>query len=142
MLRYWAPMLVPGLVQIEAYARALYIAMGHDKDTVSELVEGRMARQAILHQPEPPDVTIVLWEPVLRNLIGSGQDMRDQLARLLELSERPQFHIHVLPSRLGANAGLGGAINLAATGEAPELLLSDGLVEDVVTADPAFVRNA
>lgn len=141
-LRYWAPLLVPGLVQTEAYARALYTAMGHDKDKVTELVAGRLARHAILSQPEAPDTTILLWEPVLRNLIGSRQDMKEQVARLLDLSWRPHVHIQVLPSSLGANAGLGGAINLAATDDAPELLLSDGMVEDVVTADPAYVRRA
>src|ERR1700722_1608405 len=43
---------------------------------------------------------------------------------------------------LGANSGLGGAINLAATDDAPELLLSDGLVEDQLSQDPTVVRKA
>ena len=41
-----------------------------------------------------------------------------------------------------ANPGLGGAINLAATDDAPELLLSDGLVEDQLSQDPVVVRKA
>jgi transcriptional regulator with XRE-family HTH domain len=141
-LRYWAPVIVPGLVQIPAYARELFAAMGHDEGKVSELVEVRMGRQAILDQPDPPDVTIALWEPVLHHLIGSPEVMRDQLARLVELSRRPQILIHVLPGKLGANAGLGGAINLASTNDAAELLLSDGLVEDQLTNDQTLVRKA
>jgi transcriptional regulator with XRE-family HTH domain len=140
-LRYWAPVIVPGLVQTPAYARELFAAMGHDEDKVSELVDIRMGRQAILDLPDPPDVTIALWEPVLHHLIGSPAVMRDQLARLIELSTRPRILIHILPGRLGANVGLGGAINLAATDDA-ELLLSDGLVEDRLTNDPALVRKA
>src|ERR1039458_4943223 len=46
--------------------------------------------------------------------------MRNQLARLVELSTRPRILIHILPGKLGANAGLGGAINLAATGDRAE----------------------
>jgi hypothetical protein len=141
-LRYWAPVIVPGLVQTPAYARELFAAMGHDEGKISELVEVRMGRQAILDQADPPDVTIALWEPVLQHRIGSPEVMRGQLARLVELSRRPQILIHVLPGRLGANAGLGGAINLAATNDAAELLLSDGLVEDRLTNDPALVRKA
>jgi transcriptional regulator with XRE-family HTH domain len=141
-LRYWAPVIVPGLVQTPAYARELFAAMRHDEGKISELVEIRMARQAILARPDPPDVTTVLWEPVLHHMIGSREVMKDQLARLVELSRRPQVLIHVLPGKLGANAGLGGAINLAAVDDAPELLLSDGLVEDRLTNDPALVRKA
>ncbi|HEX2823579.1 MAG TPA: helix-turn-helix transcriptional regulator [Streptosporangiaceae bacterium] len=141
-LRYWAPVIVPGLVQTPAYARELFAAMGHDESKVSELIEIRMGRQAILDLPDSPDVTIALWEPVLRHLIGSPEVMREQLARLVELSMRPRILVHILPGKLGANAGLGGAINLAATDEAAELLLSDGLVEDRLTNDPALVRKA
>jgi hypothetical protein len=50
--------------------------------------------------------------------------------------------IHILQARLGANAGLGGAINLAATDDTPELLLSDALVEDQLSQDPTMVRKA
>lgn len=139
-LRYWAPVLVPGLVQVEAYASALYIAMGHDSDKIIELVDGRMARQKILTRADPPDVTIVLWEPVLHHMIGSPEVMRAQLTRLLGLSRR--IVLHVLPGRVGANAGLGGPINLAAADGTPELLLSDGLVEDWLTNDPGQVRRA
>jgi hypothetical protein len=139
-LRYWAPVLVPGLLQTEDYARALYVAMGHDGEKVADLVEGRMKRQEILSRPEPPDVTVVLWEPVLHHMIGSPGVMRAQLERLADLSHR--IMVHILPGRVGANAGLGGAINLAAADDAPELLLSDGLVEDSLTSEPLLVRRA
>jgi transcriptional regulator with XRE-family HTH domain len=141
-LRYWAPVIVPGMFQTPAYTRALTTVMGYDEATISANVDARMARQAILGQPAPPDVTVVLWEPVLHHLIGSPEVMREQLARLLELSRRPTIMVQILPGRIGANTGLGGAINLAATADAPELLLSEALVEDAVTADPALVRRA
>lgn len=140
-LRYWAPILVPGIAQIEGYARALYVAMGFSDDEVEEMVRARMARQSILTRPDPPDVTIVVWEPVLYHLIGSAQVMCDQLDRLIELSRGP-VRIHVLPGELGANVGLGGAINLAATDDGPELLLADALIESRLTGDTSLVRRA
>jgi transcriptional regulator with XRE-family HTH domain len=141
-LRYWAPVIVPGLVQTEAYARELFAAMGFDEAKVTEFLEVRMGRQAIIDRPDPPDITIVVWEPVLHHQIGSRAVMREQLARLVDMSRRPAITIHVLPSSQGANPGLGGAINLAATDDAPELLLSDGLVEDQLSQDLTVVRKA
>ena len=88
-LRYWAPVIVPGLVQTEAYARELFGAMGFDDVKVTEFLEVRMGRQAIIDRPDPPDITIVLWEPVLHHQIGSRAVMREQLARLVDMSRRP-----------------------------------------------------
>jgi transcriptional regulator with XRE-family HTH domain len=141
-LRYWAPVIVPGLVQTEAYARELFTARGFEEADVGEFVEARMNRQALLNRSPAPDVTIVLWEPVLDHQIGTRAVMREQLNRLVDVSQRHTVAIHVLPSSLGANPGLGGAINLAATDDAPELLLSDGLVEDQLTQEPAKVHQA
>jgi transcriptional regulator with XRE-family HTH domain len=141
-LRYWAPIIVPGIAQTEAYARELFVATGMDTAKVSEFLEIRMGRQAIIGRPDAPDITVVLWEPVLHHQIGTSEVMRGQMARLIELSRLPTTTVHILLSRLGANGGLGGPINLAATDDAPELLGSDGLVEDQLTQDPAVVRKA
>lgn len=141
-VRYWAPIILPGIIQTPAYATELFKAMRFDAAKVAERLEVRMSRQAILERPDPPDITVVLWEPVLHHQIGTSETMRDQIARLLALSDMPTVTIHVLPSTQGANPGLGGAIQLAATIDAPELLLSDGLVEDQLTNDPEVVRRA
>jgi hypothetical protein len=50
--------------------------------------------------------------------------------------------IQIVPGSLGANAGLGGAINLAASDDAPELLVREALVEDEITNNPMLVRKA
>lgn len=141
-VRYWAPIILPGIVQTPAYATELFKAIRFDEAKVAERLEVRMSRQAILERPDPPDITIVLWEPVLHHQIGSSETMRDQLVRLLALSNMPTVTIHILPSSHGATPGLGGAIQLAATADTPELLLSDSLVEDHLTNDPAQVRRA
>jgi len=141
-VRYWAPIILPGIIQTPAYATALFAAMRFDAAKVTEKLEVRMGRQSILERADPPDITIVLWQPVLHHQIGTREVMRDQLARLVDLSDLPTVTIHVLPSLHGANPGLGGAIQLASTDDAPELLLSDSLVEDQLSNDPAVVRRA
>jgi transcriptional regulator with XRE-family HTH domain len=139
-LRYWAPTIVPGIAQTPAYAADLFRALGYDEETVTGLVELRIGRQAILKHPEPPDVTILFWEPVLHHQIGDAETMCEQLAALIELSARVM--IQVVPGKIGANAGVGGPIGLAATDDAPELLGSAALVEDHLTNNPVPVRKA
>jgi transcriptional regulator with XRE-family HTH domain len=141
-LRIWQPIIVPGIVQTPTYARELFVAMGMNGDQVSDYVQSRLSRQVILDRADPPSVVIVLDELALHRLIGTPEIMREQLERLLELSKRPNIHIHILPTRTGANAGLGGPIHLATGIGSPEVLLVGALIEDQVSADPALVRRA
>jgi transcriptional regulator with XRE-family HTH domain len=139
-LRYWAPTIVPGIAQTRSYATELFRVLGHDKAKIVELAEFRVSRQSIFTRDDPPDTTILLWEPVLHHQIGTAETMCEQLAHLLEPSSKAV--IQVVPGSLGANAGLGGAINLAACDNAPELLVSEALVEDQITNSPVLVRRA
>jgi len=141
-LRIWQPIIVPGIIQTPAYARELFAAMGMNDDQVSDYVQSRLSRQAILDQAEPPSVVIVLDELALHRLIGTPETMCEQLEHAIELSKRPNMHIHILPTRMGANAGLGGPIHLATGIGSPEVLLVGALIEDQVSADPALVRRA
>jgi DNA-binding XRE family transcriptional regulator len=138
-IRTWHPVIVPGLLQTEAYARALFTAMGMAPRDAEAQVELRMARQEILSRQKPPDLTFVLWEPVLRHQIGSPEVMREQLTKLLELPA--SVVVQVVPGDIGGNAGLGGAITLA-EGQKGAVLLVEALVEDQVTTDTDLVLRA
>ena len=140
-LRLWSPVLVPGLFQTAEYVRALHIAAGFDEDAAQGLVAVRLSRQTILDRPDPPLVVAVLDESVLHRLIGSPQMMADQLTHLADLSERSSVSVQVVPSDIGANAGLSGAFNLASGDGVPELLRMDA-VEDVTTDSRSLVRKA
>jgi hypothetical protein len=141
-LRIWQPIIVPGIIQTPPYARELFAAMGMNDDRVSDYVQSRLSRQAILDQADPPSVVIVLDELALHRFIGTPEIMREQLEHAIELSKRPNIHLHILPTRTGANAGLGGPIHLATGTGSPEVLLVGALIEDQVSADPALVRRA
>jgi transcriptional regulator with XRE-family HTH domain len=140
-LRIWQPLILPGLLQTAEYARALFTAMGHDADKADEMVAARLARQSIFDRAKPPNVSVVLDESVLHRLIGSPQVMHDTLAQAAALSERPCLMIQVLPAGNGANAGLGGAINLASRDGVPEVLLTEA-VEDQTTENRPLVQKA
>jgi transcriptional regulator with XRE-family HTH domain len=140
-LKIWQPLIVPGLFQIAEYARALFRAAGANQDRADDLVTVRLDRQTILDRPNPPHVVTVLDESVLHRLIGSPQIMAAQLTHLAELAEHTSISIQVLPSETGANAGLGGAFDLASSDGAPDVLRMEA-VEDVTAESRSLVRRA
>lgn len=114
-LRWWEPLLIPGLLQTRDYIRALLRAW-YPADTdeqIEQRVNERVARQVILDRATPPYLRIVLDELVLHRMIGSPATMRTQLTHLAEMGLRHSIAIQVLPATLGANPGLGGAFILA-----------------------------
>jgi hypothetical protein len=141
-LRIWQPIMFPGILQTPAYTRALFAVTGMADDQIDDYVQSRLSRQAILGRPDPPSVVIVLDELVLHRLIGTPETMREQIEHVIELSKRTNVHIHILPTRTGANLGLGGPVHLATGIGTPDVLLVGALIEDQVSADPALVRRA
>jgi hypothetical protein len=87
-------------------------------------------------------VVVVLDELVLHRLIGSSEVMAEQCTRLLDVSELPTVSLHILPSKLGANGGLGGPVALAHASGEPDVLQMGSLLEDQVTTDTNRVRAA
>jgi transcriptional regulator with XRE-family HTH domain len=143
ILRYWQPIIVPGLFQTADYARALLLASQADTsdEVIDALVSARVERQAIFDQPDPPNVVAVLDEAVLHRLIGSPEVMHGQLTSLAELAARPYISVEVVPASVGANAGLGGALNIASGDSLPDMVHMDA-VEGQTTDSRALVRKA
>jgi transcriptional regulator with XRE-family HTH domain len=142
-LRIWSPTLVPGLLQTAEYARALFLAGQTDTsdEAIDALVAARLDRQAIFDRADPPDTVVVLDEAVLHRLIGSAPVMHDSLLQVAELSRRPYLVVQVVPAANGANAGLGGAFDIAGADGMPDTLRMEG-VEDQTIEKRSLVRKA
>jgi transcriptional regulator with XRE-family HTH domain len=138
-VRIWQPLIVPGLVQTPAYARAVFTAMGMSEDQVAEQLAIRLGRQSIITRPKPPNITIVMWEPVLYHQVGTADVMRDELTHLLELPN--SVVVQVVPGNMPGNAGLGGAVTLV-EGPGGSVLLAEALIEDQVTTDVDLLIKA
>lgn len=142
-LRQWSAVMLPGLLQTAEYARALFLAAQLDTsdDAIDALVAARLERRAILDRADPPHMVAVLYEAVLHHLVGSAQVMYEALAFIVELSQRPNVSVQVIPVDAGANAGLGGSFCLASSDGAPEVLVME-TVEDVTTETRTHIRKA
>jgi hypothetical protein len=122
VVRWWEPLLVPGLLQTPEYARALFKAWQTtgDEDEVENLVTARIDRQRIFARQKPPSFWAVIDEGVLRRRVGGAKVMQDQLIHLAEMTERPAIKVHVIPAEAGAHVGLLGAFAIAGfEGDAP-----------------------
>ena len=115
VIRWWQPLLIPGLLQTEEYIRAVYEAWrvvdGNPK--IDADVAARLDRQSILDRPTPPSFGAVIDESVLYREVGGPKVMHEQLTHLAEMSERPRITVQVLPADVGAHVGLLGAFAMA-----------------------------
>ncbi|MFJ8001354.1 helix-turn-helix domain-containing protein [Streptomyces sp. NPDC096310] len=98
-LRYLQPVTFPGILQTEDYARALFESAlpRLPTDEVRARVEHRMKRNSILDREKPPDLEAIVHEAALRMRIGGRKTARKQLEHLIEMSERPDIMIRIIP---------------------------------------------
>ncbi|MGW0585590.1 DUF5753 domain-containing protein, partial [Streptomyces sp. NPDC002920] len=99
------PQYVTGLLQTPRYARAvLRGGFPHDgEEGLLRRVDLRLRRQSLLERPGGPTLWVVLEEAVLHRAVGGPEVMREQLERLLEVSELAHVSVDVLPSAVGAH---------------------------------------
>ncbi|MFY1633275.1 DUF5753 domain-containing protein [Solwaraspora sp. WMMB335] len=135
LLRTVEHSLIPGLLQTEAYARAIVSSGQHTPDQIDELVAIRMARQvAALQRAEPVTLTALVGEAALH--LGDPAFMKDQLEHLVDIGHRFNVHIRVIPRRAGLHAGLTGACVLATlTGGAQIAYVEDQLQGRIAAAN-------
>jgi Domain of unknown function (DUF5753) len=102
----WDMRIIPGLLQTEDYARAVIEGVGAiltrssagpmSAEYIERLVKIRMLRQQVLERHVRLNFT--LDESVLERLVGDADTMRAQMARLLDVAQRDNITIRVLPS--------------------------------------------
>jgi transcriptional regulator with XRE-family HTH domain len=106
-------LLMPGLLQTEAYARALISsAASVDPDEVERRVGIRMMRQEILRRPDPPEFWVVLDEAALHRHVGGVETMRAQLLALAAAGGRPNITVQVLPFEHGEYEAMTGSFRV------------------------------
>jgi hypothetical protein len=100
VLRTFSPLLVPGLLQTEAYMRVVF-GSGLDEETVADAVRARQRRQELLGDGRHQFVQVMTYG-ALTWCAGSPEVMAEQLSRVVELSRLPGVRIGVVPPRTPA----------------------------------------
>jgi hypothetical protein len=114
LIRTYEIQFVPGLLQTEAYARAIVTQGGEGipEATVARRVSVRIRRQSILTRPNPPLLWVVMDEAALRRPIGGPAVMRAQLEHLIRLTEQSNITIQIMPATFGGVTAGGGAFSI------------------------------
>jgi len=133
LIRSYEPHFVPGLLQTEAYARAVMDAgtIGQDgPETIERHVSLRMARQGLLERDNPPHLWVIMDETVLRRPVSiDGAVMREQLDKLLEFGERDRVTLQVAEFDNGPHPGTYAPFSLFrfAEPELPDMVFTEYL---------------
>ncbi|SDC06355.1 helix-turn-helix domain-containing protein [Streptomyces prasinopilosus] len=94
-----AILFVPGLLQTEDYARAVFSSRVPELagDELDLRIRHRRARRVIIERPSPVPYEVVIHEAALRIRVSDRNVSRTQLAHLLELSEADHISLRVIP---------------------------------------------
>lgn len=146
VVRTYEPLVVPGLMQTEPYARAVIeaTAMTQAPSEVDEKVSVRISRQQLLHGPgDPIQLVALLDEAVLRRQIGGRAVMREQLEHLVDLGKLSNVEIRVIPFSSGAHAAMDGKFCLLSFPEPedPDLVYLEQATSGLMPEDPEEVRR-
>jgi transcriptional regulator with XRE-family HTH domain len=101
---------VPGLAQTVEYAGALLsaIRVGDSESDTEAWVGLRMRRQAILTRKAPPALHWIFTELGLRQPVGGAKVMARQIRHLINLAERPNITINIIPAGIAEHPGIPG----------------------------------
>lgn len=118
VITYYEPMVIPGLLQTEDYARALF----HECDllpaeAIEPLVRTRMERQRLLRRQYPPKVTFYVHENALRMQVGDTRTMQEQLLHMLLVCAATECRLRVISTSVGARTSMIGQFTWMAHSE-------------------------
>jgi hypothetical protein len=141
-LRWFEPLIVPGLLQTDDYARAIFRTRFRiTDDEIDEQVAARMKRQEILSRDEPPSFWVILDEWVLRRPVGGRYVMLEQVKRLIETARQPYIVIEIIPANVGAHEGVGGAFAIADFADAASIGYLEGTPRGQPVEEPKQVAS-
>ncbi|WP_367135447.1 helix-turn-helix transcriptional regulator [Saccharothrix sp. HUAS TT1] len=112
-VRELALIYIPGLLQTQAYMRAIFESGTLKRAEQGTETEVRLIRQRRLtDDAEPLHLVALVDESALRQTIGGPEVMREQLEHLVMVAELSTVTLRVLPRSIGAHGGQGGAFTL------------------------------
>jgi hypothetical protein len=144
VIRQFEPLLIPGLLQDEDYAREVlgaYRASASDQSAsdqrMKKWLELRMRRQQeLFERPEPPAMQFVLDEAALHRWVGGRDVARRQLHRLKTEAMRENVTIQVVPFSAGAHPGIKGPfVILEFPDYDPDVLYQENVRGDMIQRD-------
>ncbi|MFF1477651.1 helix-turn-helix domain-containing protein [Streptomyces sp. NPDC058301] len=142
-VQWYEPLLIPGLLQTEEYARALISESCPplDDETVEERVSARLGRQDALRARSSVVFGFTLYEAALRTMVGGRECMRRQLQHVMEAAELRNVPVQVVPMGRCSGLALTGSVVLLETPEHECLAYTEAQTTSALYADPVKVSE-
>lgn len=126
-LHFYANQGVPGLLQTEDYARAVFSRRRPllDEETIEKRIADRMARQQVLDKWPVPVCSFVLEEVVLDRPIGGKSVRETQLKQLLRIGNLRNVEMQVMPTGIEQHPNMDGGFNLLTPKRHPQVAYTE-----------------
>ncbi|MFL6124622.1 helix-turn-helix domain-containing protein [Actinophytocola sp.] len=99
LINQYEPLVIPGLLQTEGYATALFRLAGRiPAEGIEPRIQARMERQNVLRREHGIEINFFIPEQVLRAIVGGPRVMNDQLLHIVLVSARSWCTVRVVPS--------------------------------------------
>jgi len=133
--------LIPGLLQTEAYARALIRSTDplRPEEKTTEMVRARLERAILLDDPTKPQYWAILHESALRLPVCDRVGMNVQLMHLAGLMRSRRVAIQVIPNSAGAHPLAGGMVTVMTFEDAPPAVYVEGPLSGHLLDSPSLV---
>jgi transcriptional regulator with XRE-family HTH domain len=133
--------LVPGLLQDEAYARAIMMDADRTSESATEPgVQIRLNRQRLVVRYDGPRLSFFIHELALQLVVGSSQIMRDQMLKLALMCSWPNVDLRVVPFSVGASTALRTQFVLMHLPKASPLVYVEGQSASLFLEKDKYVR--
>jgi transcriptional regulator with XRE-family HTH domain len=141
VVRQFETTFIPGILQTEDYARAViqdYYDERPGSDRLRTLVDLRIRREDLFDADNRPSFQFMLDEAVIRRLVGGSSVMRNQLRRLIEVANKPNVTLEVIPFSAGLHPGMNGPFEIIefADPSDSDIVFLESPRGDIVSDDP------
>jgi transcriptional regulator with XRE-family HTH domain len=138
LIRWFEPLLIPGLLQVESYAVAV-LGWKPDSARTEANLRSRLARQLVLDRAE---LRVLILESVLYREVGDAAVMAEQIQHLLAVGARPSVMLQVVEDTPAVAGALGGAFAIATEGTVDVAAYAESNIQGAVYTDPDLVARA
>ncbi|MFF7315926.1 helix-turn-helix domain-containing protein [Streptomyces albogriseolus] len=142
-LNVYAVYAVPGLLQTESYARAVFHMERPllSDEVIEEGLGARLLRQQIFSRRPAPLMSFVIEEAVLRRPLGGAEVLREALEHILLLGQSRNVEIQVMPTGRTDHGALGGPFTLIDTDDDQRIAYAEVQDHSRLHTDTKYVRT-
>ncbi|MBT2528483.1 helix-turn-helix domain-containing protein [Streptomyces sp. ISL-99] len=137
-LSWFENQVLPGLLQTERYARAVFLSkvpiLGEEETNAQ--VTARIERQEILHRKVPPTASFIISEAIVRDRLGGDEVYAETLRHLRACADLPGVTLQLMPLGRHTHAALDGPFILLETPDHQHLAYTETQRGSQLITDP------